>query len=77
LLIHDSTIFEGVDERQKARALELAAAKSAKFGFQYVCAMNSDEIPLALPSAKFFEEHVAQRLTDLEPSGRLLGIAYE
>ena len=77
ILVHDSTIFEGVDERQKARALELAALKSAQFGFQYICAMNSDEVPTAQLSPKFLEGRVAHRLTDLEPSGRLLGIAFE
>ena len=37
-LIHDSTIFDGVDERQIAKAMELAASESAKYGFQYICA---------------------------------------
>ena len=77
LLVHDSTIFEGVDERQKGLALELAASKSARFGFQYICTMNSDEVPTEQLQDDFLEGHVAQRLTDLEPSGRLLGIAYD
>ncbi len=77
VLVHDSTIFEGVDERQKARALQLAAEKSAKFGFQYICAMNSDEVPTDLLPAEFLDGHIAIRLTDLEPAGRLLGIAYD
>ena len=44
-LIHDSTIFDGVDERQRAEALELAASESQAHGFQYICTLNSDDVP--------------------------------
>ncbi|AEA46896.1 DUF2326 domain-containing protein [Archaeoglobus veneficus] len=44
-LIHDSTIFNGVDERQVARAMELAAMEAKERGFQYICAINSDSVP--------------------------------
>jgi uncharacterized protein YydD (DUF2326 family) len=44
-LMHDSTIFDGVDERQIAHALELACTKSKDHGFQYLCCLNSDNIP--------------------------------
>jgi uncharacterized protein YydD (DUF2326 family) len=37
VLVHDSTIFDGVDERQIAHALQLAAQASEKYGFQYIC----------------------------------------
>ena len=43
-LIHDSKIFEGVDERQRAGALQLARKTSEKEGFQYICTFNSDII---------------------------------
>ena len=46
-LIHDSDIFAGVDERQIARALELAERKSRECGFQYIVCLNSDTIPVA------------------------------
>ena len=42
ILIHDSNIFDGVDERQRARALELAAEEAEVHGFQYLCLLNSD-----------------------------------
>jgi uncharacterized protein YydD (DUF2326 family) len=45
LLIHDSTLFDGVDERQVALALELAARKAEECRFQYICTLNSDLIP--------------------------------
>lgn len=44
-LIHDSTIFDGVDPWQHAHALELAAAMAAKHGFQSICTLNTDMVP--------------------------------
>ena len=44
-LIHDSIIFDGVDERQVKNALELAANASADQEFQYICTLNSDNVP--------------------------------
>ncbi|PPD10326.1 MAG: hypothetical protein CTY36_00070 [Methylocystis sp.] len=76
-LIHDSAIFDGVDPRQRAHALELAAEMSKKFGFQYVCALNTDMMPIKDFSSDFdFESLVRLRLTDTDPSGSLLGFRY-
>ncbi|MEQ8285716.1 DUF2326 domain-containing protein [Thalassospira sp.] len=76
-LIHDSTIFDGVDPRQRAHALELAAAMSAKHGFQYICTLNTDMVPVSDFSAGFdYENLVRLRLTDTDPSGSLLGFRY-
>ena len=52
-LIHDSTIFDGVDPRQRAHALELAAAMAQKYGFQYICTLNTDMVPVDDFSATF------------------------
>ena len=76
-LIHDSTIFDGVDPRQRAHALELAATMAAKYQFQYICALNTDMVPNNDFSAGF--DHataVRLRLTDTDPSGSLLGFRY-
>lgn len=76
-LIHDSNIFDGVDERQVALALELAEQKSRECGFQYIVCMNSDAIPYERFSDGFaFNEFVRKRLTDSEPSGKLLGVEF-
>lgn len=76
-LIHDSLIYEGVDERQVAHAIEQAARKSKEFGFQYIMAINSDIIPYDDFSDEFkFDEHIKLRLTDEDESGSLLGIRY-
>ncbi len=55
-LIHDSTIFDGVDERQIAKALELAASEAQSRGFQYICTLNSDIVPFNDFSEKFRNE---------------------
>lgn len=77
LLIHDSLIFHGVDERQRALSIELAAAESAARGFQYICMLNSDEVPASEFSQSFtWQDHVVLTLTDAEQSGSLLGIRF-
>lgn len=77
LLIHDSTIFDGVDERQMAQALELAQKQSENGGFQYVCALNSDTLPTEDFSTGFdLNRFVRLRLTDESEEGGLLGIRY-
>ena len=77
-LIHDSNIFDGVDERQRALALELAARESEKFGFQYICTLNSDAVPWNEFSRDFhFKEHVRVTLSDQDERSRLTGIRFE
>lgn len=76
-LIHDSTIFDGVDERQIALALQLAARMSTEYGFQYICTLNSDTIPWAEFDPDFdLNAFVRLRLTDETSSGGLLGIRF-
>lgn len=76
-LIHDSTIFDGVDERQVALALERAAEVSEEAGFQYVCTLNSDTLPLSELSEGFnIHQFVRLRLTDATPKGSLFGFRF-
>ncbi|MFW8566968.1 DUF2326 domain-containing protein [Orrella sp. 11846] len=76
-LIHDSTIFDGVDPRQRAHALELAAVMSEKYGFQYIFTLNSDMVPANDFSPDFdFERLIRIRLTDTDAGGSLLGFRY-
>jgi uncharacterized protein YydD (DUF2326 family) len=78
LLVHDSALFADVDERQIAAAIQLAARESAKHGFTYICALNSDKVPRTLFVSAFdFESYVRIRLTDANDSGRLLGRRFE
>jgi uncharacterized protein YydD (DUF2326 family) len=74
-LFHDSTVFDGVDHRQVALALELAASESERLGFQYITAMNADSVPRTDFSPGFdFDKYVRIELTDDRPDGGLLGI---
>lgn len=77
ILIHDSTIFDGVDERQVRLALELADRESRKYGFQYICTLNSDMVPYSEFAADFdFDSFVRLRLTDESDESGLLGIPF-
>jgi uncharacterized protein YydD (DUF2326 family) len=76
-LIHDSTIFDGVDERQRALALQMAAEESEEYGFQYICTLNSDYIPRNEFPADFdLRSAVKLELTDRDSSGSLLGVSF-
>lgn len=77
VLMHDSTLFEGVDERQIAASLNRAYEESERLGFQYVCAMNSDDLPRQeLGVDNPLLARVVLELHDKDPSGRLLGIEF-
>lgn len=78
LLLHDSPMFDGVDERQKAAAWARAKSESERLGFQYICMVNTDDIPddgvmggLNLRDERF----VRGVLTD-QPDGCLLGVRF-
>jgi len=74
-LIHDSMIFDGVDERQRAGALQLAKSTSESAGFQYICTLNSDMIPHDdLDNTFVLHDYVRRTLTDATADGGLLGI---
>jgi uncharacterized protein YydD (DUF2326 family) len=77
-LIHDSTIFDGVDPRQRAHAIELARQMSEKYGFQYILTLNSDALPTDDFSASFgIDGYIRLVLTDTDPSGGLFGFRYK
>jgi uncharacterized protein YydD (DUF2326 family) len=78
MLLHDSPMFDGVDERQKAAAWRRAKNESERLGFQYICMLNTDDIPdkqvmgdLDIHDPKF----VRAVLTD-QPDGCLLGVRF-
>ncbi|MDE3767560.1 DUF2326 domain-containing protein [Sinorhizobium meliloti] len=76
-LVHDSTIFDGVDPRQRAHAIELAATRASQYGFQYILTMNTDMVPTSDFSSGFgIDDLVRLRLKDTDPSGSLLGFRY-
>ncbi len=76
-LIHDSALFADVDERQRAKALELAARESQAKGFQYICMFNSDNLPVNEFTQDFdCRKFVRLTLTDAREDGGLLGIRF-
>ena len=75
--IHDSAIFDGVDERQRAEARELGASGYQAHGFQYICTLNSDYVPRNEFSSGFrIEDYIRLRLTDADVAGCLMGVRF-
>ena len=77
-LVHDSHLFDGVDERQIAKALTLAAEIAKDNNLQYIVTMNSDifdRIPLpdTLDRTKIA---LKARLSDETNSGGLFGFKF-
>lgn len=73
-LIHDSHLFDGVDERQVAKALQIGASEAASQGFQYIVTMNSDVLPETYPDGFQIQQYIlSARLTDATEQGGLFG----
>jgi uncharacterized protein YydD (DUF2326 family) len=77
-LVHDSHLFDGVDERQVAKALQVGARTADELGFQYIVTMNTDALPKELPAGFSLEEYVLPtRLTDATEDGGLFGLRFQ
>lgn len=77
-LVHDSHLFDGVDERQVGQALAVGAALAEEHGFQYIVTMNTDAIPKEVPAGFKVEDHALDvRLTDASDDGGLFGFRFE
>lgn len=78
-LLHDSHLFDGVDERQIARALTLGASETEGNGLQYIVTMNSDIFNrLPLPETVVRGKVVlGTKLSDESESGGLFGFRFE
>ena len=76
-LVHDSHLFDGVDERQIGRGLALADEVAVLNGFQYIITMNSDDMPTTLPEKFSVDDHILDvRLTDAAEDGGLFGFRF-
>jgi uncharacterized protein YydD (DUF2326 family) len=77
-LLHDSHLFDGVDERQIAKALRLGAERAEAAGFQYIVTMNSDVLPVQGFTSGFnIWDHVLDtKLTDATDTGGLFGLRF-
>lgn len=77
-IIHDSHLFEPVDGRQFARALQIAADFSENTGIQYVALLNSDELVRAeRESGASFAKYVLETELSDTPDGGLFGIRFD
>lgn len=77
-LIHDSHLFDGVDERQIAKALQLGADRAAEHGYQYIITINSDALPKQGYRAGFdINSYILNtRVTDENETGGLFGMRF-
>lgn len=77
-LIHDSTIFDGVDSRQKGLALQYAHKKAISNNFQHICTFNSDMLPLDEFKDDFnISDYIRLSLDDHDPKGSVLGFRFD
>lgn len=77
-LVHDSHLFDGVDERQVAKALQLGADHAASVGYQYIVTMNSDALPRDGFRSGFDVDAFVRptKLTDATETGGLFGLRF-
>jgi len=75
-MVHDSHLFDSVEERQIALALQAAEALCRAEGMQYIVTMNSDVFEQALSWAPDLDFHQAVTLTDEYEGGGLFGIRF-
>jgi uncharacterized protein YydD (DUF2326 family) len=76
-LVHDSHLFDGVDDRQLKAALDLAGSVAESEGIQYIATLNSDDLNKAMnrgfdPTACI----LPVRLTDAYADGGLFGFRF-
>lgn len=78
-LVHDSHLFDGVDERQIAKALLLGLRATQSKGLQYITTMNSDVFDrLPLPDEIDRKQVVlSTRISDETETGGLFGFRFE
>jgi len=74
-LVHDSVVFDGVDPRQIATALDLARRTANELGAQYICTMNSSDIPDDVGTQDWFGDGVRRTVLDTDEGG-ILGVAF-
>jgi uncharacterized protein YydD (DUF2326 family) len=77
-LVHDSHLFDGVDERQVAKALSLARQVCSEEDLQYVVTMNSDDLDKAERHGAGVADCIIEpRLTDEYDTGGIFGFRFD
>lgn len=76
-LVHDSHLFDPVDPRQRAAALQVAKSAALQHGFQYLVTLNSDQFPTRDDSPEEFDgdaDILGVQLTDETDTGGIFGV---
>lgn len=68
-LVHDSTVFDGVDPRQRAGAMRFAQEMVKTIGGQYICTINSNDVPGDVLNEEWFKSGVIRTVLDTEVGG--------
>lgn len=76
-LIHDSHLFDPIDERQKEKALEYGAQLSERLKFQYIVTLNTDQIPVDRVTSFPIEQHIMPTILTDNPGGGLFGFEFD
>lgn len=79
-LVHDSHLFDGVDQRQRATALMVGKRAALSTGRQYIVTLNSDEFPDESERPEGFDveaDVLPVRLTDATETGGLFGLRFD
>lgn len=77
LLVHDSQLFDSMDDRQVASCLLIGARVAAEMGFQYVVTLNSDRLIAAEAEGFNRKNYVIEpTLTDVGEDGGLFGFRF-
>jgi uncharacterized protein YydD (DUF2326 family) len=77
-LVHDSHLFDGVDERQLKQALEAAAELTERERMQYILTINEDDLDKAADLGFDPEPYIIRPyLTDAAPEGGLFGFRFD
>ncbi|MFE7464615.1 DUF2326 domain-containing protein [Streptomyces sp. NPDC057499] len=74
-LIHDSVVFDGVDPRQVAAGLRLINETVENVGGQYICTMNSNDVPDLVRGEEWFVHGTRRIVLDTERGG-ILGTSF-
>ncbi|MGK5441351.1 ABC-three component system protein [Micromonospora sp. URMC 105] len=75
-LVHDSHLYDGVEARQVAGALNLASDVTEREGMQYIATMNSDDLEKAQREDPKLRFHQCAEMTDEYEEGGLFGIRF-
>ena len=77
ILVHDSLLFDSMDERQIASCLNIGARLADEYGFQYIVTMNSDRLEAVEREGFERRDYVIDPvLTDKGDAGGLFGFRF-